>query len=219
MLVRPRQGQARRLGMLRGADGRIIKTIRRTPEQCAADFWVRVDIRGINECWEWLGAMHDKRRLRNYGSAWALGKRWFAHRLAFLFSRGSIADELNVCHACDNPPCCNPWHLFAGTAKDNAQDCISKGRFSKECGEDRYCAKLTEEDVRSIRRDYVPRANGGTLALAKRYGVSRTAIWNLLHGVSWKHVQWNDFERAVEHEELLRVQLPSRQHGVDSLLK
>ena len=33
-----------------------------------------------------------------------------------------------VCHRCDTPMCVRPDHLFPGTMRDNARDCILKGR-------------------------------------------------------------------------------------------
>jgi hypothetical protein len=37
---------------------------------------------------------------------------------------------LYVLHHCDNPPCCNPLHLYAGTQRQNIHDAIARGRFS-----------------------------------------------------------------------------------------
>jgi len=67
---------------------------------------------------------------------------------------------------------------------------IAKGRSHKENGEDRYNAILTEEKVREIKRRFKKRCpfNGGR-ALAKEFGVVPGAIWNVVHGVRWKHVQ------------------------------
>lgn len=51
-----------------------------------------------------------------------------AHRAMWIVTHGLIPDGLCVCHHCDNPPCCNPGHLFVGTAGDNAADRQRKGR-------------------------------------------------------------------------------------------
>jgi hypothetical protein len=51
-----------------------------------------------------------------------------AHRLAYTFTFGEIPDGLGVLHTCDNPPCCNPNHLWLGTQLENIADRHSKGR-------------------------------------------------------------------------------------------
>lgn len=53
------------------------------------------------------------------------------HRFVYEYiHKIKLSKDIFVCHTCDNPPCINPKHLFAGTAKDNAQDMLKKGRSS-----------------------------------------------------------------------------------------
>lgn len=75
-------------------------------------------------CLEWTGAKHRQ----GYGRIRVEGKITFTHRLAWQLSFGAIPKGLFVCHACDNPPCCNPKHLWLGTNLENQRDMFAKGR-------------------------------------------------------------------------------------------
>ncbi len=95
------------------------------PRPVPDPLWSRVDKTGA--CWTWTG----RRNAGGYGVLRIRGrssKILFAHRLAWELTNGPIPDGLFVCHHCDNPPCCNPEHLFVGTPKDNCHDMMAKGR-------------------------------------------------------------------------------------------
>src|SRR6185369_17208500 len=88
-----------------------------TPDQ---RFWRKVDRRGVDECWPWLGGTSHDGRGR---MLWTDGHQWSAPRIAWALEFGSPAERsLHVCHTCDNPNCCNPKHLWLGTSRDNVAD-------------------------------------------------------------------------------------------------
>lgn len=123
-------------------------------------------------CWEWRGS-RDQRGYGRYSHP--LGKRVKAHRAMWERERGPIPNGISVCHACDNPPCINPDHLFLGTQAQNMADAVRKDRWPR--GLDHHNGKLTDEQARSI---LVRRTAGERGAdLAKEFGVSQQTVCNI----------------------------------------
>ena len=150
-------------------------------------FWDKVDVSDDNSCWEWTAS---KTRY-GYGRIGVDRKTYKAHRIAWYLNTGEMPNLL-VCHKCDNPPCCNPRHLFLGTHKDNQRDKVNKGRQSKGIkhalrprgrGETAATAKLREDEVRTILR-----SKKSLTSLAKEYGVSKKQIFRIKHKQAWSHV-------------------------------
>ena len=148
--------------------------------QAKAEFLDRVKTVGKSECWEWQGGIGKD----GYGVVWLLGAQFRAHRIAYLLENGGIPDGALICHHCDNPKCCNPSHLYAGTTVENRRDCIRRGRVRIPCGEERRDAKLTELAVREIRAC----KNFSAALLARQYGVSSSLIWAIKQRRTWRHV-------------------------------
>ena len=133
-------------------------------------------------CWEFIGG-------RTGGGYGALcigdGKCKGAHVVAYESWVGDIPKGKFVCHHCDNPPCCNPEHLFLGTPQENKLDEISKGRHVQ--GERVGNHKLSEAEVLQI-IDLLDK--GWSLAiLGQKFNVTRQAIHRIKFGLCWRHLQ------------------------------
>lgn len=144
------------------------------------DFLAHVDRSGGElACWPWTGA----RVTGGYGSVRFGGAHARPHRVAYELANGPIPEDLLVCHHCDNPPCCNPAHLFLGTQSDNMRDAYQKGRV-RGLQPGHRPRKLTVSDVRAIRS-----ASSRTQQhLASTYGVTQATISRVRRRLTWGHV-------------------------------
>lgn len=166
-------------------------SIANTPEL----FWAKVRRGGYGECWPWLGASDAQ----GYGYFWAGAEydadgrkhvQWEkAHRRAYALANDGVSRDLDVCHCCDNPTCCNPSHLFLGTRADNNADKDRKGRgnYHVRKGAGNANAKLLEADVLAIRARY---AAGGVSQqeLAEQFGVRQAHVSRIVIGKSWVEI-------------------------------
>lgn len=139
-----------------------------------ANFWGMVFGR---KCFPWPGGRIPK----GYGLGLLDGKRQLTHRIAYQLMIGPIPKGKYVCHKCDNPPCCNPGHLFLGSNADNIHDAVVKKRMA--WGMRHYRAKLTNEQVRDIRTSQKSDAD-----LARKFKVSRQLIGMIKRRIRWGHL-------------------------------
>lgn len=157
-----------------------------------------VDISGgSSACWPWTGARMGR---HGYGH-FTIGSRSIpASRFSLELALGRrLAAGMLACHTCDNPPCCNPLHLYEGTPSDNARDAMDRGQWSPPAfvtrprpdqmarGTQVNTAKLTEALVREIRRQYAGGLSSTRLAAA--YGVVPSTIQRIVKRTYWAHVR------------------------------
>lgn len=143
-------------------------------------FWSRAQRGAPESCWEWTGT----KTTYGYGVVSHRNRNYRTHRFAWRLTHGAIPAGLQVLHRCDNPPCCNPHHLFIGTQVDNMADMERKGRSRRARGSRNGHSKLTEKQVYEILRML-----GTQQSIADMYGVSQRTISQIKRREHWKHVE------------------------------
>jgi hypothetical protein len=135
--------------------------------------WQRSRLNNETGCWEWQAAKYPN----GYGALKVDGKVQGAHRVAYTVFKGEISGGLDVMHACDNRPCCNPDHLSLGTRSDNMLDMHRKGRAPDRRSRPPAEAQSTLGDMA------LSHAEAGL-----RLGVSRDQVrsWRLNMGIDRK---------------------------------
>lgn len=159
---------------------------RKNPEE---RFWAKVQKQEGDGCWEWTAALH-----RNGYGHFSIGYRdAYSHRYSYEISVGPIPDGMCVCHKCDNRKCVRPDHLFLGSHAENIADRDAKGRTATgtnghyPTGERHHNAKLTDDQVRDLRRRYTTE-RVTQRALAAEFGVSYDSVKSIIQNRQRKQV-------------------------------
>lgn len=145
-----------------------------------AKVWSRVDVRQQHECWPWRGRVDRF----GYGRLTVMrgGRRAseLAHRLAFDLVCGVGSPDV-VMHTCDNPPCCNPFHLRRGSQKDNMDDMRAKGRAVP--------ARIRLNPIAAGVIRFMGRRGSASLEdLASAHGVTHETVRRIVSGKTWKRL-------------------------------
>lgn len=136
-------------------------------------FWMHVDIKGEDDCWNWTGFVTAS----GHGRFTLPNRRFeYCHRYALLGDDACIT-EGSVLHACNNPRCVNPAHLYLGTRQDNMRD---RKEVDSEYG------VLTDPEVCQIRQ--LLKSGYSKRAIGRSFDVSDTTIHRINNGTTYKEV-------------------------------
>lgn len=162
------------------------------PQEVITRFFQNINYPGNDtDCWLWNGYCN----LAGYG-IFNWNRHIKSHRFIYECYYGPIPDGLFVCHKCDNPPCCNPDHLFLGTDQDNKHDMVQKNR--QAFGIYNGMSKLNDETVIEI----LEKIKGGKYTslqhLCADYSIAESPIREILSRKAWTHITNNYSDQELQ---------------------
>lgn len=159
-------------------------------ENTSEILWSKVDKRGEDECWPWLGFKNKF----GYGRVRVKGPKYYAHRVIFNLTYPNVielkAPKIDrdttgfLLHKCDNPSCCNPNHLMVGSQLDNIRDRDSKNRHADFSGEKNPRSKFSLDQVNELRE--LRKTGMLIIDLANKHKVSYSCMKRLLSGRTYR---------------------------------
>lgn len=169
------------------------------PRPTVSELLASGSLRTEGGCLEW-----QKGRREGYGRVW-VGRRLFsAHVVAWEVVNGPVPKDKQINHKCHNRACIDVAHLYVGDQVQNMADMRSAGRERRPKGQETGTAKLTEQDVISIRA-----SDKGAAHLSREYGVSESLIRAVKKREVWAWLEQPSmlFEKsaAVRHEGYRRL--------------
>ena len=121
-----------------------------------------------------------------YGKHYYGGHQHLSHRLVALHRLGPCPEGMEVRHLCGRGAagCVTGSHLAYGTHKENGLDTVRHGsRKGKHRGTEHRDNKLTEDQVREIRRRYL--AGDSPTTLQREFDLSRGYAINIGKRRKW----------------------------------
>ena len=150
-------------------------------------FWNLVNIGTEDECW-------PLKNCASYGKFKYQGIQTTSNRFALMIKlERQITPGYNACHECDNPPCCNPNHIYEGTQSRNRQDAFLRNRVNLQILREARLGKppansiLTEDDVAIIKARLL--RGDKRISIEVAFGVSKACIQWIAVGRSWSWVK------------------------------
>lgn len=132
-------------------------------------------------CWEWQKACKH-----GYGVTSKRNVQKLVHREMWeIYTGWKLIGDIHICHKCDNPKCCNPEHLFAGTAKDNVRDMYEKNRQAdfKKIARNKKMTKLSYGKIKQIKQ---LRSQDQTLEqIAKQFDIAFQTVSKIVNNKLW----------------------------------
>ena len=109
----------------------------------------------------------------------------YIHRLVWISENGFPEKGICVCHKNNIKTDNRISNLYLATTAQNIYDAKRDGLILR--GEDNPNAKITEQDVINIRKEYIPH-NVTSVFLAKKYNISASHLVDIANRRCWKHV-------------------------------
>lgn len=115
------------------------------------------------------------------------GRQWRCkiHRVVAAAFIGPCPGGMQVNHKDGDKKNNRADNLEYATCGENVRHGWAAGLYRRRQGESAGNAKLTEDDVRTIRAIYPTKS---TTELAELYGVSQSQVWAIVRRKSWTHV-------------------------------
>lgn len=116
-----------------------------------------------------------------------ISKTYKVHRLVIATFKGqsNLACNHKDCNKLNN----HIDNLEYVTNKENSKHAVMNGLYKYHPKGENHCrSKFKEKDILEIRRIY-SEGNITQKNIAEMFNVKETAIWNIIHNITWKHVR------------------------------